>query len=63
MTASDTGDEICQTPIWVRPYSLRSDKLDYYIQVVGHTPQDNIILSDDGIVLIDTLGSSEDKRR
>ena len=51
------GDEITQSPIWVRPKSLRQDKLDDYIQVVGHTTQDKIRLGED-IILIDTLGTS-----
>ena len=49
------GDEICQTPIWVRPPSLRQDKLDGYIHVVGHTPQPDGIQMDDGICFIDCL--------
>lgn len=32
-----TGDDITQSPIWVRPYSLMKDKIDEYIQVIGHT--------------------------
>lgn len=50
------GDDIEQTPIWVRPYSLRKDKLDNFRQVVGHTTQDNLIIKD--ITIIDTLGTS-----
>lgn len=30
------GDELCQTPIWVRPNSLEEDQVDI-IQAVGHT--------------------------
>lgn len=33
------GDEICQSPIWVRPDSLYRDKIEGYHQVVGHTTQ------------------------
>jgi predicted phosphodiesterase len=33
----DTGDDITQSPIWVRPASLMSDALDNYKQIVGHT--------------------------
>lgn len=32
------GDDITQTPIWVRPKSLYIDHIDDYKQVVGHTP-------------------------
>ena len=52
-----TGDDITQSPIWVRPKSLYRDKIEGYVQVVGHTRQEKISISD-GIVLIDTLGSS-----
>lgn len=51
------GDEICQTPIWVRPNSLLMDKLDGYTQVVGHTMQPEITWCN-GVVFIDTLGTS-----
>lgn len=51
------GDDIAQTPIWVRPNSLFRDRIDRCIQVVGHTVQDKLIVRND-IVLIDTLGTS-----
>ena len=51
------GDEICQTPIWVRPNSLLKDRIDNYIQVVGHTVQNRLVLRDD-VILIDTLERS-----
>ncbi len=58
------GDDICQTPIWVRPQSLLIDMLDGYIHVVGHTMQDNIKIikrnDKSGIILIDTLGTSQE---
>ena len=31
------GDSAINGPLWVRPFSLLEDKLDDYIQVVGHT--------------------------
>lgn len=38
MSISDPyGDNVYQSPTWVRPVSLLRDKLDGYIQVVGHT--------------------------
>lgn len=52
------GDEICQTPIWIRPKSLLKDQLPHYIQVVGHTPQDEIVINLRpfcGLILIDAL--------
>lgn len=54
---SKYGDDICQPPTWVRPPSLKQDKIEGFIQIVGHTMCENIILGDD-IVLIDTLGTS-----
>lgn len=51
------GDDVEQSPIWVRPESLFEDMIDGYVQVVGHTTQDWIELSED-VVLIDTLGTS-----
>lgn len=55
---SKTGDDVTQSPIWVRPASLRKDAVDGFIQVVGHTRQAHIII-EDGLVLIDALGSGE----
>lgn len=52
-----TGDEITQTPIWVRPRSLRKDRIENYRQVVGHTIQPQLT-ADQEIALIDTLGTS-----
>lgn len=52
------GDDIEQSPIWVRPRSLMSDSVDGYIQIVGHTTQQEINIIDDQFVFIDTLGTS-----
>lgn len=54
---SPYGDDICQSPIWVRPNSLMVDAVDDYIQIVGHTTQDRLKIYD-GFILIDTLGTS-----
>ncbi len=54
-----TGDEICQTPIWVRPRSLAEDKIDNFFQIVGHTQVRRITFTDD-FVLIDVLGYTEE---
>lgn len=52
------GDDITQSPIWVRPGSLESNYLPGYSQIVGHTPVRKITekTSKDGtrIILIDT---------
>lgn len=55
---SPYGDDVCQTPIWVRPQSLYIDCLDNFIQVVGHTEQEQLKIIDNKIVLIDTIGTS-----
>ena len=52
------GDEICQSPFWVRPYSLRLDRIEGFTQVVGHTIQNHIEIDED-IIFIDALGSRE----
>ena len=57
MSADATGDDISQTPIWVRPRSLYEDGLDDVVQVVGHTMQQRIVSTGDHI-FIDTLGTS-----
>jgi hypothetical protein len=51
------GDDVTQTPIWVRPNSLFEDRVPSYIQVVGHTQQRHITLSTD-VILIDALGAA-----
>ncbi len=55
---SSYGDDITQSPIWVRPKSLSKDLLTEYTQVVGHTVQDNITHMTQ-IVLIDTIASRQ----
>jgi predicted phosphodiesterase len=53
------GDDITQTPIWVRPESLHNDILSDITCVVGHTTQESIKINND-IILIDTLGTSQE---
>lgn len=57
---SPYGDDVCQSPIWVRPNSLLQDKLDDYVYVVGHTQQNELMVNDSivSLILIDTLGTS-----
>lgn len=57
------GDNITQTPIWIRPKSLKYSSSGYLkkngvIQVVGHTQQRFISTMDKGYYFIDTLGTS-----
>jgi hypothetical protein len=54
---SNHGDDVEQSPIWVRPVSILNDKVNGYIHVVGHTTQDKIVFTD-AVILIDTLGTS-----
>ncbi len=54
---SPYGDDVEQSPIWVRPRSLRRDGIDGYIQVVGHTEQKRLTIADD-IIIIDALPTS-----
>lgn len=54
---SPYGDDVEQSPIWVRPNSLLRDRIEGFIQVVGHTTQNKLVIADD-VILIDTLGTS-----
>lgn len=36
------GDEIWQSPLWIRPNSLMYDALKNYVQIVGHTCVESI---------------------
>lgn len=51
---NEYGDDIHQSPIWVRPDSLLADKMDGLSQVVGHT-YDFAIKELSNIWFIDTL--------
>jgi hypothetical protein len=51
---SNYGDDVTQSPFWVRPKSLLEDKIVGFKQVVGHTHQKHIQITDD-IFFIDTL--------
>lgn len=51
---SNCGDDITQSPLWVRPRSLGEDKIPEFKQVVGHTHQEHIQNYDE-MYFIDTL--------
>ena len=53
------GDDVCQSPIWVRPQSLAADHIDGYRQVVGHTRVRTIAILKDTLALIDVLTTSK----
>lgn len=50
-----SGDDVFQSPMWVRPDSLKRDGIDEYTQVVGHTQFGRVMFGDD-IAFIDCLG-------
>lgn len=53
------GNEVTQTPIWVRPGALMKDRKGDYFYVVGHTFGEPEIIKDHnpgGIIKIDALG-------
>jgi len=56
---SPYGDDVEQSPIWVRPNSLLKDRIEGFIQIVGHTTQNKLVITDD-VILIDTLGTSKE---
>lgn len=51
------GNDIDQSPTWVRPQSLMGDFVEGYVHVVGHTVKRNLIIYDD-VAFIDCLGES-----
>lgn len=57
--ADGTGDNVYQSPIWVRPKSLCSDKIPDTTQVVGHTKFKEIISNND-IIFVDVLDSTNE---
>ena len=54
---SQTGNDVTQSPIWVRIPSLFEDHLDDVKYVIGHTTQETITITN-GIIAIDTIGTS-----
>lgn len=63
-SADPYGDDVFQSPIWVRPRSLQSDAIDkkQIVQIVGHTQQNQIDIKGKStggrFYYIDTLGTS-----
>lgn len=57
-----TGDDITQGPIWVRPHSLARDMVEEITCVVGHTPVQKLRLNPKhpSIILIDCLGTTKE---
>jgi hypothetical protein len=56
---SRSGNDVTQSPIWVRPQSLVKDMVEGIVCIVGHTQvKDLTILNDDNLILIDCLGTT-----
>jgi predicted MPP superfamily phosphohydrolase len=55
MNFDECGDDICQTPIWIRPQSLLQSAVPGFIQVVGHTFAENIRYYGDNLIVVDSL--------
>jgi predicted MPP superfamily phosphohydrolase len=55
-----TGDDITQGPIWVRPYSLTKDMVEEITCVVGHTQVKKLGINTalPNLILTDCLGST-----
>jgi len=56
---SGYGDDICQSPLWVRPNSLIKDCVDGYNQVVGHTEDYQITSINNNLFFIDSFTLSD----
>jgi hypothetical protein len=56
------GDNVTQSPIWVRPGSLKKNAFDYehLKQVVGHTQMRKLEIVADRYFFIDTMGASRE---
>ena len=57
VSGDNSGDDWCQTPIWVRPGSLLVDRIPGVYQVVGHTPQGKV-REEDGVYFVDAPESN-----
>lgn len=58
---SYSGNDITQTPIWVRVQSLVKDMVEDIICIVGHTQVKELtIMKDNNLILIDCLGYTDE---
>jgi hypothetical protein len=55
MKRDKSGDEVCQSPLWVRPNSLNKDTIEGFTQIVGHTVMERNIKVWVNLIFIDTL--------
>lgn len=51
------GDDITQSCIWIRERSLMADRIDNYVQIVGHTVKDELVINP-ALIMIDTIGTT-----
>lgn len=58
----ETGDDVTQSPIWVRPMSLAKDMVDDITCIVGHTQVRQLGLNEEfpRLILIDCLGYTDE---
>lgn len=54
-SADPYGNDVFQSPLWIRPDSLLKDKLKGYKQVVGHTNMGRSVKIDEGVAFVDAL--------
>jgi predicted phosphodiesterase len=54
-----TGNDVTQTPIWVRIPSLLTDKIDGVTYVIGHTTLKELTITAN-LIGIDTIGTTEE---
>jgi hypothetical protein len=55
------GNDVTQSPIWVRPQSLVKDMVDGIVCIVGHTQVKEVtVLNDNNLILIDCLGTTDE---
>jgi predicted phosphodiesterase len=57
---SEVGDDITQSPIWVRERSLLEDGVVEFIQVVGHTHKCEVTYLKEKVIIIDALFPSKE---
>lgn len=58
--ASPDGDDVFQSPFWVRPNSIIRDGIEGCIQVMGHTQMKKIEMMKPNLILCDCLGFSRE---
>lgn len=49
----NSGNDVYQSPVWVRPPSLKADMVDGYTQIVGHTQVEHVTPVDESFIMID----------